>query len=250
MRFQDRINPNSQGVLGQTSNVSASSTRTQPTFLYTGGVSGSNFSGHTGISADIDIVKLGGGSFYMKSVWIAIYYTTVDNHSEWTQWGYGLNKDLGYINILTTWRFDGGTVQVYPTTTFLASRPFVFGTNETFRIYNVGGTLWRVSRGGVDLYEVDLNATSITKVEFYIEGQNTSASLTWPVINIKNFSTRNVSSVWTTVPTAQVSGNISPNTGLSIWPIKGHAQDASIPVGNIVLGGRGSGTAGLATLWS
>lgn len=244
------IIPNPHNVDGGSQNTATSGARSFNQFWYTGVHCIGGISGDKGVGADIDVVKLTGGNYIMKSVWVAMYFTGQNGHSLWTQWGYALNKDLGYINILTTWDFTAGTTQIYPTTTLINSGvPFVFGAKTTFRIANVnGGNLWRYSRNGVDIYEADLTASSMNSLELQIELQNGSPNTKWPLINVKNISTlKGDYTTWALCGDGAFQGNSNITTGLSIYGLAGHHQNAALANAELNLGGSISGASG--TLW-
>lgn len=250
---KNRINPNPVGVTTQTA-TTASASRSQTLFWYTGASSADGVSNDTGVRAEWDVVKLGGSSFYMKSVWLGMYFTDSQNNQKWTQWGYALHSSLGYINIITTWQFTGGTVQIFPATTFLASSPFVFGQKALFSIHNVPGTtLWRYARNGVDMYEVDLDTETLTRVEFMLESQASSPNIKWPKINMKNFATRESDdTTWTNLVSGGFKGNLYSDSGLSILGIEGSTQNPALADAEINAGGRVPQLlySGEGTLWS
>ena len=211
-------------------------------FFYAGATS--TVSG-SGLSADADVIRLSGGNYEMKSWWIAFYCIDTAGVPKWTQWGYGLHQYYGNVTIFTTWSRG---VQIYPPTAQLAVAPFIFGAKTKFSIYNVAGTTkWRYARNNIDIMEVDLEATSLYKVEIMIESQSSTANLKWPLVNVKNISIYQGS--WIPIPSAVSLGHKYNNTGLMIWPIQGQNQNSSLQKAELTMGGNRASVPPSTTLW-
>lgn len=220
-------------------------TGSQGTFWYAGAASASA-NGDQGLSADVDVIKLQGGSFYMKSVWISFYFVDQnDGRTKWTQWGYGLNSQLGYITIIQ--EFDGST-QLNPGITYLNSVPFVFDQKMKFSVYNVSGTTkWRYAKNGIDVNEIDLGATAISNnVSIQLESQSSSYNVKWPLINVKNISSLH-NGIWTNLATSSYQGHFI--NGVSIWRIEGKNQNPLLSSAELNMGGNGQGVAPNSIFW-
>lgn len=219
----------------------------QTTFWYTGNTSSM---GDKGMSANADVVKFKVGNQTMKSWWIAFYFTDTAGKSKWTQWGYGTHKSLGNITIISTWEFppSGYQVQISPPTTHLNTVPLNYGGRSTFSIYNVDGTTkWRYARDGIDIEEVDLEATSMSgKTQVMIETQASSPG-SFNLINVKNISSL-TNGVWTNAASGQPEG--TGINGTFVYPIEGQNQNPALSKAEINMGGSVSTAPYFSYLWN
>lgn len=228
----------------------ASGTSNQSNFYYAG-CDILNLAGMQGISVSADVVKFSGGNFYMKSWWVAFNFTDTNGLQKWTQWGYATHKTLGNITILTVWQFTGGQRQLDIPITSLNIVPLNYGGKTTFSIYRVPGTTkWHYARDGIDISEVDLEATSIGyRGEIKIEAQASVPGKWGNQINVKQISSENIDQTWSLIPTATYGGNFYTDTGLSIWPIAGHNQDSALAPAEMNMGGNGKTISWQSILW-
>ena len=195
-----------------------------------------------GLAFEVPIERLAmGGGSDLKSIWGSAYFN-VGTQLRWVQFGYATSKDYGLLPAFYVWNITPLYGQIATPINYLGDNNNINYDSKTpirFELKNKPGTTWWVfSRGGIAMFEVDLETDVIGQTNVSTESHGADSFGTELHVNYYQVLQ---DGIWINVANGVTDGGGS-------WGMQGKNQISTYNISEFTVGGRTAISAGVY-LW-